>query len=474
MNKNNNIKHKRKSYKKHDDTYVGTIKSMYMRLMIAVLVAMLFSSLITTVFVYGWRSWELVSYINDQMKREFDSINAFIDRYNSSVDSPTDRLGKDEIQLLISEIFGNKYICSVYDTAEEALSALGGQFTDADYAMLNKDHTILFKNSWFVNTGVAKIGNVFVQLKATSSNTASLNGIWFNIVWTTGFLTIVVALIINSLTIKMVIKPIKLVSEGMQAVSQGNFDIKLAVEGNDEMAVLQRNFNIMTEGLKQNDEMSKNFASMVSHEYKTPIAAIAGYAQLLSDGNLSEKEQKQYIKTILDQSRRLSNLSVNMLQLARLDSSTVGLSKTIFRVDEQIRNVVVNMENLWETKNIDLDINLISVKVYCNDQMLYHVWENLLSNAIKFSSVGSKISITNRIENDTVFITFSDSGCGIAPDDLPHIFERFYKSNSEINANGSGLGLTITKKITELSGGNISVISTPNQGSAFTVSLPVC
>lgn len=287
-----------------------------------------------------------------------------------------------------------------------------------------------------------------------------------------GFFTIFVALIINSLTIKTVIKPIKAVSDAMQQVTRGNFDIQLEVVGNDEISVLQRNFNTMTDGLKQNEEMSKNFASIVSHEYKTPIAAITGYAQLLYNGGLEEEEEKQYIKTILEQSKRLSNLSVNMLQLARLDSNTVGMSKEMFSLDEQIRNVIVNMENLWEQKNIEMDINLDKAQVYCNSQMLYHVWENLLSNAIKFTPENGKITVTCQVSDNYAVVKVADTGCGISPENIPHIFERFYKSDSEVNADGNGLGLAITQKIIQLSGGKVSVESEAGKGSLFTVTLP--
>ena len=210
----------------------------------------------------------------------------------------------------------------------------------------------------------------------------------------------------------------------------------------------------------------------MSHEYKTPIAAITGYAQLLYNRGLEEEEEKQYIKTILEQSKRLSNLSVNMLQLARLDSNTVGMSKEMFSLDEQIRNVIVNMENLWEQKNIEMDINLDKAQVYCNSQMLYHVWENLLSNAIKFTPENGKITVTCQVSDNYAVVKVADTGCGISPENIPHIFERFYKSDSEVNADGNGLGLAITQKIIQLSGGKVSVESEAGKGSLFTVTLP--
>ncbi len=454
------------------EEYKGSIKSMYMRFMLAVLFALLTSTLITTVLVYGLRSAELSRYINDRMRGDFEIVGVFIERFNASLPDEKDHLTIDEIESLFKDFLGNEYTVEVYNSYSEMVNSLKSLFNEEDLAQVMTEHIVLFKNGWFDNIGVARIEDCFVMLKTSQTGSSDIKQIWFNVIWTTGFFTIFVALIINSLTIKTVIKPIKAVSDAMQQVTRGNFDIQLEVVGNDEISVLQRNFNTMTDGLKQNEEMSKNFASIVSHEYKTPIAAITGYAQLLYNGGLEEEEEKQYIKTILEQSKRLSNLSVNMLQLARLDSNTVGMSKEMFSLDEQIRNVIVNMENLWEQKNIEMDINLDKAQVYCNSQMLYHVWENLLSNAIKFTPENGKITVTCQVSDNYAVVKVADTGCGISPEDIPHIFERFYKSDSEVNADGNGLGLAITQKIIQLSGGKVSVESEAGKGSLFTVTLP--
>ena len=454
------------------EEYKGSIKSMYMRFMLAVLFALLTSTLITTVLVYGLRSAELSRYINDRMRGDFEIVGVFIERFNASLPDEKDHLTIDEIESLFKDFLGNEYTVEVYNSYSEMVNSLKSLFNEEDLAQIMTEHIVLFKNGWFDNIGVARIEDCFVMLKTSQTGSSDIKQIWFNVIWTTGFFTIFVALIINSLTIKTVIKPIKAVSDAMQQVTRGNFDIQLEVVGNDEISVLQRNFNTMTDGLKQNEEMSKNFASIVSHEYKTPIAAITGYAQLLYNGGLEEEEEKQYIKTILEQSKRLSNLSVNMLQLARLDSNTVGMSKEMFSLDEQIRNVIVNMENLWEQKNIEMDINLDKAQVYCNSQMLYHVWENLLSNAIKFTPENGKITVTCQVSDNYAVVKVADTGCGISPENIPHIFERFYKSDSEVNADGNGLGLAITQKIIQLSGGKVSVESEAGKGSLFTVTLP--
>ena len=454
------------------EEYKGSIKSMYMRFMLAVLFALLTSTLITTVLVYGLRSAELSRYINDRMRGDFEIVGVFIERFNASLPDEKDHLTVDEIESLFKDFLGNEYTVEVYNSYSEMVNSLKSLFNEEDLAQIMTEHIVLFKNGWFDNIGVARIEDCFVMLKTSQTGSSDIKQIWFNVIWTTGFFTIFVALIINSLTIKTVIKPIKAVSDAMQQVTRGNFDIQLEVVGNAEISVLQRNFNTMTDGLKQNEEMSKNFASIVSHEYKTPIAAITGYAQLLYNGGLEEEEEKQYIKTILEQSKRLSNLSVNMLQLARLDSNTVGMSKEMFSLDEQIRNVIVNMEKLWEQKNIEMDINLDKAQVYCNSQMLYHVWENLLSNAIKFTPENGKITVTCQVSDNYAVVKVADTGCGISPENIPHIFERFYKSDSEVNADGNGLGLAITQKIIQLSGGKVSVESEAGKGSLFTVTLP--
>jgi len=162
-----------------------------------------------------------------------------------------------------------------------------------------------------------------------------------------------------------------------------------------------------------------------------------------------------------------------MLQLARLDSGVVGLDKREYRLDEQIRKVVVTLEHHWVEKEIELDIDLDDVTIFANEQMLYHVWENLISNAIKFTPLGGFVAIKLHAENRKAVFSVKDDGCGIPKEDIDKIWQRFYKSKADVNSGGNGLGLPISKRIVELSGGTISVTSEEGKGSEFIVELPL-
>ena len=319
---------------------------------------------------------------------------------------------------------------------------------------------------------VAKAGGFYIVIKINSMSSTDLGRLWYDIIWMAACATLILALLFNTFATSWAVRPIKKLSNAMQEVSKGNFDIKIDVDGSDEIASFQKTFNMMTEGLKKNEEESKEFVATLSHEYKTPITAISGYADLLQRSDLTEEERREYLSVICEQAKRLSNLSTEMLQLARLDSNVAGLEKEEFSLDEQVRTAVLALEPMWAAKNTDLDIDLDEVTIFANKSMLSHVWENLISNAVKFTPEGGKIVISLKNGADSVRFEVRDSGCGISPEALPKIFDRFYKSKAPENAGGNGLGLAITKRIVDMAGGTVSAASEVGKGTTMTVILP--
>ncbi len=293
-----------------------------------------------------------------------------------------------------------------------------------------------------------------------------------NIQRTTMLVTLLIGSVLIVIAVAMIAKPIKAVSEATKKVADGDFDLRLKVVGKDELAVLARNFNIMTEALSRNDYIHRDFVSNVSHEFKTPIASIKGFGKLLKDPDLSETQRQEYIDIIVDESDRLWKLSANVLKLSELENGVLGLKKEAFSLDESIRRVVLLLQEKWEAKNIDLDIQLDEM-IYKGDQeLMAQVIINLLTNAIHHSPVAGEIRIDLHETAKEIVIKITDTGKGITKADQEKIFDRFYKADQSRSTPGTGLGLTISQRIVSLHGGTIAVESELEKGSSFFVRLP--
>lgn len=231
----------------------------------------------------------------------------------------------------------------------------------------------------------------------------------------------------------------------------------------------------MAVDLKQLERMRQDFVSNVSHEIQSPLTSISGFAKALKDMNtIAEDERIQYLDIILAESGRLSRLSDNLLKLASLDSNHHPLEYATFHLDEQIRQVVVNCEPLWSEKNMNINLDLPqAAEITADKDQLNQVWTNLFGNSIKFTPEGGHIHFQFRTSMDGYTVTLSDSGVGIAPEQLGRVFERFYKTDRSRNrSGGNGLGLAIVKKICVLHQGDIYIESKVGQGTKVVVHLP--
>lgn len=271
-----------------------------------------------------------------------------------------------------------------------------------------------------------------------------------------------------------ILKPITNLSNATSKVAKGDFQIYLEEEKGfgREVSEMVRNFNIMTNALKNIETLQNDFVSNVSHEFKTPLSTISGYAMLLQDETLSSEERDIYIERILTSTQRLSRLTENVLLISKLENQEIVLDKTTYSLDEQLRNDILALEPLWSEKEILWDIELDSIQFYGNKNMLSLVWSNLLANAIKFTSKNGAISVKLKAEQNQVVVSVSDTGIGMSEETLKHIFEKFYCADPSRHNSGNGLGLPLAKRIICLCAGSISVESQKGSGTTFTVSLP--
>ena len=285
-------------------------------------------------------------------------------------------------------------------------------------------------------------------------------------------INIFVCSFIISLVIRKMTKPIEKLAEATNEISAGNFDINIDIKSNDEVGMLVEKFNSMARELKNIEYMQTDFINNVSHEFKTPIAAIAGFTTILKNTHLSEEERLEYLNIITDESSRLSELSSNILTLSKLDNIDTFKKNKKFFLDEQIRKTVILLEKEWTNKNISFNLNLKNMSYYGKEEYLMQVWINIINNAIKFSKENSEIDISCYKNPEYAFVKIKDYGCGMDEDTKKRAFHKFYQGDSSRKGEGYGLGLSICKRIIDLSKGEIHVESELGKYTEITISLP--
>jgi len=280
----------------------------------------------------------------------------------------------------------------------------------------------------------------------------------------------IVTLFIN----QRVLSPIRELSKAMNKVASGDFKVRLeAVSPIEDIKDIYEHFNTMTAALDKTEMLQSDFVSNVSHEFKTPINAIEGYTMLLQGTAQATAEQSDYIDNILLNTRRLSDLIGNILLLSKLDNQILPENRTEFRLDEQLRQSILLLEAQWEPKEIEFDVDLDEISYTGNESMLLQVWNNLIGNAIKFNPHAGLISISLQKEDDHILCTIDDEGPGISAEEMPHIFDKFYQSDSSHKQEGNGLGLALVKRIIDAYHGCVLVENLQPKGCRFTVRLPI-
>lgn len=239
------------------------------------------------------------------------------------------------------------------------------------------------------------------------------------------------------------------------------------------MRDIAKKFNAMAHDLSNIETLRGDFVANVSHEFKTPLSSIEGYATLLQNPSLSDDRRDYYIQKILDNSRKLSELSSNILLLSKLENQEMVIGVSEFRLDEQIRRSILMLEDKWTKKQIEFDMDL-PIQLYRGSEgLLERVWINLIDNAIKHSDAGGVIRIDIAKSDFGISISVADSGDGMSDEIKKHIFEKFYQGDLSRREEGNGLGLSLVKRIIELCGGDIRVESAPGCGATFIVDLPL-
>jgi len=273
-------------------------------------------------------------------------------------------------------------------------------------------------------------------------------------------------------------QPMRILSEATRQVADGDFSIYVepihTVDKHDYIDVMFLDFNKMVAELGSIEALKNDFVSNVSHELKTPLAIIKNYTSMLKKGNLSIREQQEYMDAIDDATDRLSILITNVLRLSKLDHQAIESTAEPYDLCLQLSECLLQFEPLWEKKEIEIEVDMDDRAMITADaSMLEIVWNNLLSNAIKFTESGGKIALKQTSDTDTITVSVSDSGCGMSTGTMKRIFDKFYQGDTSHSQEGNGLGLALANRIIEKTNGTLSVESEEGKGSIFTVTLSV-
>lgn len=279
----------------------------------------------------------------------------------------------------------------------------------------------------------------------------------------------VIALLLNH----RILRPIRNLGSAMNRVAGGDFKLRIdSTSRSGDIQQLYRDFNVMVAELEKTEVLQSDFVSNVSHEFKTPINAIEGYAMLLQDADGATPEQREYVEKILHNTRRLSSLIGDILLLSKVENQTIAKEAKEFRLDEQVRQSILSLEPQWSEKEIDFDVELEEISYRGDARLLLHVWSNLIGNAVKFNPPNGAVRLRlNRADGGVVFV-IEDEGPGIPAEARKHIFDKFYQGDSSHREEGNGLGLALVKRILNVCGGEIQQENLPDRGSRFTVKLP--
>jgi len=278
---------------------------------------------------------------------------------------------------------------------------------------------------------------------------------------------------ISALASERILKPLHQLIRATKTVSTGDFSIRVKEIDNDtEVADLLRNFNHMAEELGSIEFFRNDFINSFSHEFKTPIVSIRGFAKQLQNEDLPPEKRREYTDIIINESERLANMSSNILLLTKLESQQIVADRAEYELDEQIRSCVILLEKQWSRKGLGIELSLDPVKIHGNAEVLSHLWINLIDNAVKYSDDRGHVAIECRETADGILFRIADDGPGMDENTRKHAFDKFFQGDPSHATRGNGLGLSIVKRIVVLHGGRIEVESGPGRGTTFTVRLP--
>lgn len=272
-----------------------------------------------------------------------------------------------------------------------------------------------------------------------------------------------------------IVRPFRQVNEIVQQYSKGEYNVRIPISDTQEATQLALSFNAMADQLNDLENTRRSFVANVSHELRSPLTSMRGFLEAMQDGTIEPSERDQYIDIVLSETKRMTTMVNDLLDLARIESGKTALNLEIFDINELIRRTLITFEARISEQKMDVDIRFATEQCFveADSAQISQVLRNLIDNAIKYSGGSTQIRLSTYTLRREVFVTVQDFGRGIPEEDTPHIFDRFYKVEKAHTPRegGTGLGLSIVKKIIDQHGQRISVKSALGKGTTFTFTL---
>ena len=289
------------------------------------------------------------------------------------------------------------------------------------------------------------------------------------------YTSLIIGFMLAAASVKISLKPIYRIIDQLDRLANGDFQTRLhfgrPISEHPTFKQVENSFNRAADELEHTEMLRSDFINNFSHEFKTPIVSICGFAKLLHRGSLTDEQREEYLTIIEDESMRLSAMATNVLSLTRVENQKILTDVTQFNLSEQIRSAVLLLEDKWTQKNLYVDLQFNEHLIWANEELLKQVWINLLDNAIKFSEPDGVVTVTISEGDAKIEVTVSNRGKDIPQESIDHVFGKFYQADESHSTEGNGIGLAVVKQVCRLHNGTVSVKS--GQGTTnFTVTLP--
>ncbi len=271
---------------------------------------------------------------------------------------------------------------------------------------------------------------------------------------------------------KYPLSPLREVMRASDKIASGDYSTRIDLRGIDEFDNLTESFNHMASELESVELLRKDFINNLSHEFKTPIVSIKGFAKLMLNDEISQEEKKQYLNIIISESERLVDMSTKILDLSKIEKQIILTDIKQYNITEQLRLIVVLLEQQWSLKELNIEFECDEYYIEGNIELIQQVFINVIDNAIKYSPLKGTLKINLYQDQDSVYIKCSDQGIGIKDEDKLKIFNKFYQGDKLDGHSGNGVGLAIADIVIKLHQGSIIVKDAMPTGSTFVVQLP--
>lgn len=324
--------------------------------------------------------------------------------------------------------------------------------------------------------GAVSIAILYLMVRLNIIDAADWHPGLSSLIWSMPLISAIIGFGITMLISKITLKPVNLLINQLNRLASGNFKSRIhfgkPISKLNAFKEIEASFNIAARELEHTEMLRNDFINNFSHEFKTPIVSIAGFAKLLQHGNLSEEQKKEYLAIIEEESLRLSYMTSSFLSLTKVENQMILTNVSTYNLSEQLRSAVLLLADKWTSKNLNLDMEFEEHMIAANQELLKQVWINLLDNAIKFSEKGGTVSITITENSDGISVAITNYGPEIPSESLDRIFNKFYQADESHSSEGNGIGLAVVKKVTELHKGAVFV-NCENGLTSFTVRLPL-